>query len=108
MAISFFNKSPSPGLAPEMVQKIEDAILLGHVRELDDVLSDLADDEAIAPDFRRDLEALRHFRAHYGDGGEIEITHPLQKQKAIVLERSWSAELLEKLRGPSIYKRKTA
>lgn len=97
MALGFFKKTPSLGLSPELVQKIEDAILLGHVRELDDVLSDMADNESVSPDFRRDLEALRHFRAHYGEGGEIAITHPLQKQKAVVLERSWSAELLERL-----------
>ncbi|MBV8059952.1 MAG: hypothetical protein JO126_06350 [Alphaproteobacteria bacterium] len=108
MALGFFKKSPSFGLSPELVQKIEDAILLGNVRELDDVLSDLADNEDVPTDFRRDLEALRHFRAHYGEGGEVSVTHPLQKQKAVVLERSWSAELLERLRTQGDSKKRTA
>jgi hypothetical protein len=44
------------------------------------------------------LQALRHFRAHYGKGGIIEAANPLQRQKAIVLESSWGSELLDILK----------
>lgn len=86
------------GLAFETTQIVEEAILLGNVTELDEVL-ELAEDQGNFPrELRYGLEALRHYRAHYGSGCELEPQDPLQKQKATVMEIAWSAELIDMLK----------
>ena len=86
------------GLSPEFAQKIEDAILFGNVREIDDVLNISAIDDDFPKELRYGLEALRHFRAHYGPGCAMEPREPLQKQKATIMEIAWGAELLDILK----------
>jgi hypothetical protein len=90
------SKNSAPPLAA--VQAIEDAILLGHVKEIDQALDLIKDNRRFSGDVRYGLEALRYFRAYYGKGGELEPTDPLQKQKAIVLETTWGSQLLDKLK----------
>jgi len=79
-------------------QSIEDAILFGHVRELDAVLDLIEYDKDFPEELLYGLQALRHFRAHYGKDGIIEPEDKLQKQKAVVMENAWAAELLDSLR----------
>jgi hypothetical protein len=85
-------------VSPEMIQSIEDAILLGHTKELDAILDVVETDKNFPEELRYGLQALRYFRAHYGKDGVQEPTERLQKQKAIVMENAWGAELLDKLR----------
>jgi hypothetical protein len=85
-------------LSPEMTQTIEDAILLGHIKELDAVLDMVEGDKDFPEEMRYGLQALRYFRDHYGKDGIQEPEDTLQKQKVIVMESAWGAELLDKLR----------
>lgn len=93
----FFKKDDV--IPPALAQIIEDAILFGHVTELDKVLETVDGDSDFPEELRYGLQALRHFRDHYGKGGVIEPEDNLQKQKAIVMESAWGAELLDKLRN---------
>ena len=86
-------------ISPELTQSIEDAILLGHVKELDRVLDIVEGDKDFPEELRYGLQALRYFRAHYGKDGVMEPQEQLQKQKALVMESAWGAELLDKLRN---------
>ncbi len=86
-------------LSPDLVQAIEDAVLLGDVAEIDDVLQQIHDDEDFPTEIRYALEALRHFRAYYGPGKDLEPREPLKKQKAAIMEIAWGAELLDTLRN---------
>ncbi|MFY9287488.1 MAG: hypothetical protein WAO98_03195 [Alphaproteobacteria bacterium] len=79
-------------------QAIEDAILFGHIKELDAILDVIEHDKEFPNELRYGLQALRYFRAHYGREGDMEPTEQLQKQKALVMESAWGAELLDKLR----------
>ena len=83
---------------PQLTQAIEDAILFGHVKELDVILDAIENDKNFPEEMRYGLQALRYFRAHYGKKGDLEPVDRLQKQKAMVMENAWGAELLDKLR----------
>jgi hypothetical protein len=83
---------------PQLTQAIEDAILFGHIREIDAVLDLIDQDKNFPEEMRYGLQALRYFRAHYGKQGDMEPKERLQKQKAMVMENAWGAELLDKLR----------
>ncbi len=85
-------------ISPALTQSIEDAILFGSLKDLDAVLETIEDHEDFPETLRYDLQALRHFRAHYGKDGIIEPQDALQKQKAVVMETAWGAELLDTLR----------
>jgi len=92
---------PSAGgysLRSSLALAIQDAILLGHVREIDAILSVVQDDEAFPNELRYGLEALRHFRAYYGQNGALHPQDALQKKKMNLMESAWSAELLELVR----------
>lgn len=82
---------------PSLRQSIRDAILFGNVRELDDVLNIIAIDEDFPEKLRSGIEALRHFRAAYSKGGEMEAVLPSAQKKKILLENAWGAELLQML-----------
>jgi hypothetical protein len=71
---------------------------LGHVKEIDEVLSKVANDPGFPDSLRHDLEALRHFRAFYGKDGELQPTYWLKRQKVAVMEAAWGSHLLEELR----------
>ena len=83
---------------PQLAQSIEEAILFGHIKELDAILDIVGDDKTFSDELRYGLQALRYFRAHYGKDGVLEPKGHLQKQKVVVMESAWGAELLEKLR----------
>lgn len=85
-------------ISASVTQSIEDAILFGHIKELDAVLESVKDDKNFPEEMRHGLEALRHFRAHYGKDGALEPTDALEKQKVMLMESAWGAELLDKLR----------
>ena len=87
-----------PRLSPVLAKTIEDAILLGGVRELDEALHFADMDVDFSKDLRCGLEALRHFRAYYGTGQALEPQDPLQRQKAAVMDIAWGAELLDLMR----------
>ncbi len=92
MLEDFHYKIPSP-----IVQAIEDAILLGNIRELDGIL-DLVKDEALFPqDLRYGIEALMYFRMHYGKGGDLEPKSEADKQKLAQTETLWGRELIESM-----------
>lgn len=78
---------------------IQDAILLGHVKELDAILAAVRDDKGFPNELRYGLEALRHFRAYYAKGGELHPQDVLQRKKITIMESAWGAELLEMVRG---------
>jgi hypothetical protein len=80
-----------------MAQAAEDAILFGHVRELDILLDRIEDDKDFPDELRYGLQALRYFRAYYGKDGVLEPEAWLQKQKIAVMESAWGSELLELL-----------
>ena len=85
-------------ITPELTQSIEDAILFGHIKELDQILNNIENDKSFPEELRYGLQALRHFRDHYGKDGVLEPSELLQKQKSLVMESAWGAELLDKLR----------
>jgi hypothetical protein len=99
MIFNFLKRKNPRATAAAAVQAIEEAILLGHVQEIDDALGRIEDDINFSEDMRYGLEALRYFRAYYGKDGTIEPTDPLQKQKAIVLETAWGSALLDMLKN---------
>lgn len=85
-------------LSAAVTQAIEDAILFGHIKELDAVLETVEGDKDFPEELLYGLQALRHFRAHYGKDGALEPEDGLQKQKVMLMESAWGAELLDKLR----------
>jgi hypothetical protein len=102
--------NPNKGVIDsELAPAIEDAILLGHVAEIDAVLNIVEIDPNFPDELRYGLQALRYFRAHYGKDGVSEPTEKLQKQKAALLEASWGAELLDLLKrseGRTVFARR--
>ncbi len=88
-------------LKMSVVLAIQDAILLGNVRELDAILSSVRDDGTFPNQLRYGLEALRHFRAYYGKDGELQPQDAMQKKKMTLMESAWGAELLELVRHNS-------
>jgi hypothetical protein len=95
-------------LSSTVTQSIEDAIVFGHVRELDIVLDRLEGDMTFPDTLRYGLQALRYFRTHYGEGGMIAPQAPLQKQKIAVMESAWSAQLLDMVRHTGVVTEKRA
>jgi len=85
-------------ISPSVIQMIEDAILFGHTKELDAVLDLVEMDKDFPAELLHGLQSLRYFRAHYGKDGTLEPQESLQKQKAVIMESAWGAELLDKLR----------
>lgn len=94
-------------LPPSLVQDIEDAILLGHVAELDEVLAQIDEDDA-PPELRAGLKSLRHFRAHYGKNGVAPPKDEMEKKKTALMEAAWGAELLDMIRNHEPTKAKQA
>jgi len=82
---------------PPLTQAIEDAILFGHIKELDAILDIVEADKDFPEELKYGLEALRYFRAHYGKDAVLEPIERLQKQKTLVMESSWGSELLDML-----------
>jgi hypothetical protein len=85
-------------ISAPLSQAIEDAILFGHIKELDAILDQIEDDKDFPTEILYGLQALRHFRANYGTEGAMEPEEGIQKQKAVLMESAWGAELLDKLR----------
>ena len=85
-------------LRSSLALAIQDAILLGNVRELDAILSSVRDDREFPNELRYGLEALRHFRAYYGPNGELHPRDNMQKKKMNLMESAWGAEILEFIR----------
>ena len=96
MQFKFWKKQDSES-AQRTEEAAKDAILLGHVKELDDALSLMNGDGRISENLRYGIEALRYFRAYYGAGGELEPKEDMQKRKAIMMEQAWGSELLTML-----------
>ena len=92
-----FNASNKPIPAP-MAQAIEDAVLFGHIKEIDAVLDVIEGDDRFPDELRYGLESLRYFREYYGRDGASQPTQWLQRQKVAVMESSWGSNLLELLR----------
>ena len=80
-----------------IIHAIEDAVLLGHTREIGVVLDLVEDDEKFPQDLRNGLEALLYFRLHYGKGGVLEPQGVAAKQETLRLESVWGRELIEKI-----------
>jgi len=90
--------TPQSEIPSTLVLAIEDAVLFGNAQQLDDILDVIEGDEAVPENLRHGLEALRYFRAYYGNGGELSTDHALKKQKIALMESAWGAELLDMLR----------
>jgi hypothetical protein len=75
----------------------KDAILIGHIKELDDALSLINSNGRFSENLRYGIEALRYFRAYYGKDGELEPKEDIQKKKAVMMEQAWGSELLSLL-----------
>jgi len=88
-----FNTAPK--ISAPVIQAIEDAVLLGNIKEIDGVLELIADDDSFPNDMRYGLEALRYFRAYYGKGGLLESADPEAKQAVMQMESFWSRELIK-------------
>jgi hypothetical protein len=86
---------PSAKISTPMIQAIEDAVLLGHIRELSGVL-DLISDEAEFPEnLHYAIEALLYFRIYYGKGGMLEPANDGARQSVIQMESLWGREIIE-------------
>lgn len=95
-------------IPPSLALAIKDAILIGHVAELDVVLALIEGDDDFPEELRAGLEALRHFRAHYGRNGLFPPQEDTQKKKVTLMEAAWGAELLDMLRRNEVPKEKRA
>ena len=84
-------------LSAPLVQAIEDAILLGNVKEIDGVLDLVRDDESFPQDLRYGLEALRYYRLYYGKGGDLEPKTSEDKSRMLQMEAYWGRELIEQI-----------
>lgn len=82
-------------ISAPIIQAIEDAVLLGNIKEIDGVLELVEEDESFPHEIRYGLEALRYFRAYYGKGGTLEAQDDTEKQAAIQMESFWSRELIK-------------
>lgn len=89
-------------LSPSLARSVEDAILFGHVKEIDMVLNILEIDNEFPEDLRYGLEALRHFREHYGKNGPSEPKDHEGRKKVALTESMWGAELLERLKNVEV------
>jgi hypothetical protein len=84
-------------ISSSIVQAIEDAILLGHIREIDGVLELVKEDAKFPEELRYGLEALLYFRLHYGKGSDYAPQNEIDKQNMIRMEASWGRELIESI-----------
>lgn len=104
-----------------LARAIEDAILFGHVREIDAVLERVDGDESFPEDLRYGLEALRHFRAHYADrkaqpqtslptgsNAQEASSIDLAARQIRLIESAWGSELLDMLNREQSSDRKEA
>jgi len=82
-------------ISAPMVQAIEDAILLGNIREVDGVLDLIREEPDFPADLRYALESLLYFRIHYGKGGMLEPIDNDILQDVIRMERVWGREIIE-------------
>ncbi len=98
LAASSGPTGPGGPLDADAAQAIEDAVIFGRVMELDAVLENRRIRRALAPDLLYALEALRHFRAHYGKGCPLEPGNAAKKQEAVLVDNDWSAAVLKLLR----------
>lgn len=87
-----------------LARKIEDAILFGHISEIDAVLERVDGDDSFPEDLRYGLEALRHFRAHYAEAKARSASNPQETQSVEMearqirlIETAWGSELLDML-----------
>lgn len=87
---------------PALVQQIQDAVLIGSVKDLDAALQVASADPDFPNELRYGLETLLHFRAHYGAGGFMEPVEPMQKKQAVLLEQMWGAEVLAAVKRRSL------
>jgi len=88
----------APRISYHARQAIQDAILLGGAREIDDVLNLVENDGEFPEKLRHGLEAMAYFRQYYGKGGELEPMDGEDKKRAIELDVFWGRELIESLR----------
>ena len=100
--MGFFRKEAVPAVSEASVpssvaQAIEDAVLFGHVKEIDAVLDLVEDNDDFPQELLYALQALRYFREHYGQDGDMPPGTPLQQQKVTVIEAAWGAEILDLL-----------
>ncbi len=80
-----------------IVQAIEDAVLLGNVRELVGVMELVKDEEDFPKELRYGIESLLYFRMYYGKNGEVPPVNDADRQKRIQMEISWGRELIESI-----------
>jgi hypothetical protein len=88
---------PVPKISSPLVHAIEDAVLLGNIKEIDGVLELIKEEEDFPEDLRYALESLRYFRLYYGKGGELAPTGSIEKNKMLRMEAIWGREVLENL-----------
>ncbi len=81
-------------LSVPLAESIEDAILFGHIREVDDMLKLLELDADFPTELRYGLESLRYFRSHYGKNGFVEPATRIGKQKVLLIENAWAQNFL--------------
>ena len=87
----------SARISTPVVQAIYDAILLGHVREIDAVLDLVREDDDFPQTLFYGLEALRYYRQFYGRGGELEPRDSEVKNRMLQLETLWGREMIESM-----------
>jgi hypothetical protein len=83
-----------PKIAPPLIQAIEDAVLLGNVKELEGVMDLIKEQECFPENLRYGIEALLYFRLHYGKGGYLEAKSEEQRREIVLVESLWGAELI--------------
>ena len=82
-------------LSAPLVQAIEDAILLGSLAQMEEVLNSIGADPEFPENLRYGLEALLYFRMYYGKGGALEPNEEDARRATLYLEAYWGKELLE-------------
>lgn len=80
---------------PHVAQAIEDAILFGKYGDLEEILDDIAEDDAFPAELHNGIETLRYFREYYGPGAGLDQTG---RKKVALMDSAWSMDLLNKLR----------
>jgi hypothetical protein len=84
-------------IARPLIQAIEDAVLFGHIKEIDGILDLVREDESFPDDLRYGLEALMYFRMYYGKGGDLSPASDADRQKAMHMESQWGRDLIESI-----------
>ncbi|MER2520269.1 MAG: hypothetical protein ABTQ34_06235 [Bdellovibrionales bacterium] len=105
-----YHEKPVSG---RLARAIEDAILLGHIKEIDAILERVDGDDSFPEDLRYGLEALRHFREHYTKPDEYarqtgtQTASNKQETSSVdmtarqirLIESAWGSELLDMVNG---------